>query len=107
MCLLIITKNQKEYHSNDYTKHNDLQNNLKLKSAADYECMLRMLHKNKISVTYLPRVITKMRVGGASNRSLNNIIQKTKEDYRAVTSNKVGGFFTILRKNTSKIKQFF
>ena len=41
--------------------------NLQLKSAADYELMLRMLHKHNISVAYLPEVITKMRIGGQSN----------------------------------------
>jgi glycosyltransferase len=48
-----------------------------------------------------------MRVGGKSNRSLKNIFKKTKEDYRAIKSNDIGGFFSIVRKNTSKIKQFF
>ncbi len=81
--------------------------NLNYKIAADYDFMLRVLKDNSLKFLYLPQVITKMRIGGASNRSLKNIIQKTKEDYRAVTSNKVGGVFTILRKNTSKIKQFF
>ena len=47
-----------------------------------------------------------MRFGGASNRSLKNIIQKTREDYRAITSNNIGGWLSILLKNLSKIKQF-
>lgn len=81
--------------------------NLNYKIASDYDFMLRVLKDSSLKFLYLPQVITKMRIGGASNRSLKNIIQKTKEDYRAVTSNKVGGVFTILRKNTSKIKQFF
>ena len=49
--------------------------NLQLKSAADYELMLRMLHKHNISVAYLPEVITKMRVGGQSNATLLNRTQ--------------------------------
>src|SRR3972149_6377074 len=44
-------------------------------SAGDYELMLRMIHKNKISVAYLPEVIVKMRVGGKSNASLMNRIK--------------------------------
>ena len=32
--------------------------------------------------------------------------KKTKEDYRAVRSNNIGGWFTIILKNTSKLKQF-
>jgi len=75
--------------------------------AADYDFMLRILKDSGFKFSYLPIVITKMRVGGASNRSLRNILQKTKEDYRAATTNKIGGFVTIIQKNTSKLKQFF
>jgi len=88
-----------------YTKHGNF--NLSYKIAADYDFMLRILKDETLKFAYFSKVITKMRVGGASNRSIQNIIQKTKEDYKAVTTNHVGGLFTILRKNTSKIKQFF
>ncbi|MFX8546828.1 hypothetical protein ABTM05_19415, partial [Acinetobacter baumannii] len=37
--------------------------NLNLGSAADYELMLRFLHKHRIKVGYLPEVILKMRTG--------------------------------------------
>ena len=47
-----------------------------------------------------------MRLGGASNRSLKNILTKSKEDYRAVRKNNVGGFSIIVLKNISKIEQF-
>lgn len=87
-----------------YEKHGLFDTSYKI--AADYDFMLRILKDESLKFGYLPEVITKMRVGGASNRSIKNIIQKTKEDYRAVTSNNVGGFLSILRKNTSKIKQF-
>ena len=88
-----------------YKKHGLFD--LTYKIAADYDFMLRILKDQSLNFSYLPEVFTKMRVGGASNRSLRNILQKTKEDYRAITSNKVGDVFSILRKNTSKIKQFF
>ncbi len=87
-----------------YQKHGIFDLNYKI--AADYDFMLRVLKDKTLKFGYLSKVITKMRVGGASNRSLKNIIQKTKEDYRAILSNQVGGIFSILRKNTSKIKQF-
>ena len=90
---------------NVYEKHGHFD--LSFKIAADYDFMLRVLKDQSLKFSYVPEVITKMRVGGASNRSLKNIIQKTKEDYRAVRANKVGNIFSILRKNTSKIKQFF
>ena len=88
-----------------YKKHGDFD--LSFKIAADYDFMLRVLKDQSLKFSYLPEVITKMRVGGASNRSLKNIIQKTREDYIAVKSNQVGGLITVLRKNMSKIKQFF
>ena len=68
--------------------------------------MLRVLKDKTLKFGYLPRVITKMRVGGASNRSFKNIIRKIKEDYHAVCSNNVGGWFSIFLKNISKIRQF-
>jgi glycosyltransferase involved in cell wall biosynthesis len=79
---------------------------LSYKIAADYDFILRILKEETLKFSYIPKVITKMRVGGMSNRSVKNILQKSKEDYRAVTSNKVGGLLSVLRKNTSKIKQF-
>jgi glycosyltransferase involved in cell wall biosynthesis len=88
-----------------YEKHGLF--NLSYKIAADYDFMLRILKDKTLQFSYLPQVITRMRVGGASNRSLKNIIQKTKEDYKVVTSNGVGGWLTIVIKNKSKIKQFF
>ena len=74
--------------------------------AADYDFMLRMLGKYKISTSYLPKVLYKMRVGGASNRSLKNIIQKSREDIKALNNNNIGGIHTIILKNLSKIPQF-
>jgi glycosyltransferase involved in cell wall biosynthesis len=75
--------------------------------AADYDAMLRYLAKGKIKLSYIPEVLVKMRVGGESNRSVGRIIQKSREDYRAIRQNGVGGIGTLLRKNTSKIRQFF
>jgi len=75
--------------------------------AADYDFMLRMLGKYKITTMYLPKVLYKMRVGGASNRSIKNIIQKSKEDIKALRNNGIGGYKTLVMKNLSKIPQFF
>lgn len=76
------------------------------KIAADYDFILRIFKQADLKFYYLPKTIVKMRVGGASNRSLKNIIQKTKEDYRAVKHNKTGNWTTIAVKNLSKLKQF-
>ncbi len=75
--------------------------------AADYDYILRLFSQKTITFIYLPTVIVKMRMGGASNKSLSNIILKSKEDIRALKSNKVGGVYTLIRKNISKIPQFF
>lgn len=79
---------------------------ISFKISADYESMLRFLGKQKISTAYLPRVMVKMRVGGASNRSLKNIIQKSREDLRAMKVNNFGNLFTLAGKNLGKLNQF-
>lgn len=82
--------------------------NLTLRSAADYEIMLRFIHKHQIKITYLPRVITKMRVGGQSNVTLRNRIKANKEDREAWKINGLKpGVFTMIRKPLSKVGQFF
>ncbi|OSQ53499.1 glycosyltransferase family 2 protein [Marivita geojedonensis] len=75
--------------------------------AADYDAMLRYLGKGQIKLGYIPDVMVKMRVGGESNKSLGKILRKSREDYRAIRSNGVGGLGTLARKNLSKIQQFF
>ncbi|MBP1839099.1 glycosyltransferase family 2 protein [Formosa algae] len=82
--------------------------NLNFKIAADYDLMLRIFKDDSLSFKYLPEVVTKMRVGGASNRSLKNIWLKTREDYMAVKGNNLGApVLVICSKNLSKIPQLF
>jgi len=69
--------------------------------------MLRFFWCAKIKAAYIPSVMVIMRLGGASNRSLANIIRKSKEDYRALRTNSVGGLWALLWKNFSKLPQFF
>lgn len=78
-----------------------------LKVASDYDFMMRLLSKMQIKVIYLPVVLIKMRLGGISNKSLKNIIQKSKEDYIAMRRNSIGGLGTLIFKNLRKIPQFF
>ncbi len=79
-----------------------------LRIAADYEFMLRVMEKYQIKTWYLPEVTVKMRVGGLSNRSLRNLLQKTREDYQAWRLNGLPRkWSTIPWKNLSKIGQFF
>lgn len=80
---------------------------VELRSAADYELMLRFIHKYHISLVYLPRVITRMRVGGKSNVSLKNRLRANKEDRKAWKMNGLKpGVFTLIRKPLSKLSQF-
>lgn len=82
--------------------------NTDFKQAADYELMLRFLHKHQVSVTYLPKVISLMRVGGKSNVSIKNRLNANKEDYLAWKINDLKppiGFRLI--KPLSKLNQFF
>ena len=74
--------------------------------AADYDAMLRYLIKGQIRLAYIPKVMVKMRVGGESNKSLSKILQKSREDYRAIRANAVGGVGTLALKNLSKVTQF-
>ena len=52
-------------------------------------------------------VMVKMRLGGASNRSLKNIIRKSREDLDALRRSGVGGLGALAWKNFSKVGQFF
>lgn len=82
--------------------------NTDLKSAADYELMLRLLYKNNCSVNYIPQVLVKMRVGGKSNVSLINRIKANREDKKAWEMNGLEpGAFTFIQKPLSKLGQFF
>jgi len=75
--------------------------------AADYDAMLRYLAQGHIELAYIPRILVKMRVGGESNRSISRIILKSREDYRALQKNQVGGVGALVWKNISKLGQFF
>lgn len=75
--------------------------------AADYDAVLRYLGAGRIRLAYLPHVLVKMRTGGESNRSLSAILRKSREDYTALRRNRVGGMASLMRKNLSKIPQFF
>ncbi len=82
--------------------------NLDLVSAADYELMLRFVHKHQIKLAYLPEFIIKMRVGGKSNLSLKNRIHANNEDRKAWKINGLKPYFyTTYLKPLRKIIQLF
>lgn len=81
--------------------------NIKLKSSADYELMLRMCVKHNVSAYYIPNVLVKMRMGGQSNRSFKNRIKANLEDRKAWSVNGLSHpWYTLLLKPLRKIFQF-
>ncbi len=81
--------------------------NTKLKSAADYELMLRLIFKHNIKLQYIPKFFVKMRTGGASNRSILNRIKANIEDRRAWQINNLSPkWYTLLLKPLVKLFQY-
>ena len=81
--------------------------NTALRSAADYELMLRFLLKHEINLSYLPETIIRMRQGGKSTASLKNRIKANIEDREAWRINGLKPhLFTLILKPLRKIKQF-
>jgi glycosyltransferase involved in cell wall biosynthesis len=78
-----------------------------LRTAADYELMLRFIHKQKIKLAYLPEFIVKMRTGGKSNDSVKSRVKANKDDRKAWEMNEIKPyFFTLTLKPLRKISQF-
>ncbi len=75
--------------------------------AADYFSILSLFSQPGFKAVYLPQVLVKMRVGGASNRSLQNIVRKSREDLDALRRSGVGGLGALVWKNASKLGQFW
>jgi len=89
-----------------YEKHGlfDLQ----FKISADYDLILCIFNDKSLNFVYLPEIISKMRIGGISNRSIKNILQKSKEDYQVLKKNNIPFPLRVLfLKNVLKIPQFF
>lgn len=81
--------------------------NTLLKSAADYELMLRLIFKNNIKLHYIPKFFVKMRTGGASNRSMMNRLKANIEDRKAWQINGIKPkWYTLLMKPLLKLFQY-
>jgi len=77
-----------------------------LRVAADYDMMLRCLTRPGLVVSYLPEVLVRMRLGGASNASSGAMLRKSREDLLVMRKHRVGGWFTLASKNLRKLPQF-
>ena len=60
---------------------------LDYKIGSDYEMMVRLFRKHKISSRYVPKDFVTMRTGGASNRNLQRRLTLIKEDVKACRDN--------------------
>lgn len=87
-----------------FTRHGAYDTSYRI--AADYDAILRYFSREELNPVYVPDVLVKMRLGGASNRSLKALLRKSGEDYRALRSNGVGGLPALAMKNLGKLGQF-
>jgi len=60
---------------------------LSFRISADFELMLRFIEKCKARTKYLKKTLVKMRMGGASNNSIKNIIIGNMNCLRAFQKN--------------------
>lgn len=82
--------------------------NPEFKLAADYELMARFVGKYKINAKYLPKVLVRMRLGGATNNSIGNIVRQNLEILKANKINdiRVPAFSLLVSKGINRLKQF-
>ncbi len=82
--------------------------NLDYKLAADFELMLRFMEKHQLKNFYLNKTMVKMRLGGATNKNLKNILYQNIECYKAFKKNQlpVSILYPIFRL-LPKLSQYF
>ena len=74
--------------------------------AADYELLVRFLVTHKITYSYMPKVLVKMRIGGMSTKNLKSNWILNKEIVRACAENGIKtNMFKVLIKYPTKIFQ--
>ena len=75
--------------------------------SSDYDFIIRLFSSDKTKAFYFNNTLIEMKIGGKSNKNLFNILNKMKEDYLIINKNKLNGFMTLLKKNFSKLNQFW
>jgi len=74
--------------------------------AADYELIVRFLARYKITYSYIPKILVRMRIGGISTKSLKNNWILNKEIVRACAENGVKtNMIKVLSKYPGKIME--
>jgi glycosyltransferase len=91
-------------HREIYEKYGTFNTGMRI--AADYDIVLRFFKQSDFHSAYLPHVLVRMRMGGMSNKSMANLLRKSKEDYKAMKNNHIGGFGSLIWKNLSKLSQW-
>ena len=88
-----------------YSQHGTFD--LEYRLQADFELALRLLAIHRVNSIYVPQIWVKMRIGGATNRSLKNIVRGNLESYRACRRHglDVSALFFV-RKFLSRLPQF-
>jgi glycosyltransferase involved in cell wall biosynthesis len=83
--------------------------NLNYSIAADVELLFRLLEKYRIKAVYLPRTLTKMRLGGTTNQSWRNIKTQNGEILSALDEyyGRVSRFEFFIGKILNRSSQFF
>jgi glycosyltransferase involved in cell wall biosynthesis len=77
-------------------------------TAADYEIMLRFIHRYNIQLAYLPEVITRMKIGGASNATWKHRLAANIADRKSWTINGLTPkWYTLWLKPLRKVSQWF
>lgn len=81
---------------------------LNFKLQSDFELTMRYLEVFRLYAVYLPVILIKMRVGGASNQSIQNVIKGNFEAYKSCKKNnlKISIFFNVI-KVMSRLPQFW
>lgn len=76
-----------------------------LSISADYDGMLKSLMDPTLKVEYIAETLIRMRVGGASNKSIANITSKIRQDITVMRRNGIPPIRGIIGKNLSKLSQ--
>lgn len=89
-----------------FKKYGDFDLNLKI--ASDVDLMMRFLEIHKVKSLYVPEIWVKMRMGGTTNKNLNNILRQNLEVICSLKKNGLDvnyiNFF--VKKIFSRAKQF-
>jgi hypothetical protein len=89
-----------------YEKHGGFDRSYSI--AADVELMARFFEVHGLRSRHIPDVFVRMRLGGASNKSLATVFRQNREIWSALRRHGIAGSFPgyVLRKLLSRGRQF-